>query len=189
MRIRVRLLTNFREEMGWTPYQRGVQQKVGSFTREVSFSPGHPNTPNYGIGTLGVNFVIHGEQGSIEFSWSTGIVPETGNRVIEPRKEWDLTRVDPLASLFGPMNLEPYTVVEWGHNAPSGTRIIYHSVIQKGSTEEGFVCDYLESGRCFSDSSYLLADEFFATFMNKGEGAVWQALEALYVQYYKAADA
>lgn len=145
------------------PYMTpGVREQFGMYVRETRFEPGFGLTPNYGQTALKIRHLLHGQKGTTQFLWSTGLVPEK----------------QPRGDRFGKYE-------EWKHSAPTGFDRGYHADEPNwdGHEEWGAMdkCDVRPGGKCFYDGSGIGGDEVLTLFFEKGEEAMWQELERYYV--------
>ena len=139
-----------------------------TFRRQVRFDPGHTirrtkgDGSDYGIASMQIRFLLHGEHGTTQFALFSGWYPE---KVPVPGRSW----------------------TDWHHTAPAGLDLGAHwdTPWSEYMTEEDGAyahreCDMRASGMCWYDGSSLRADEFMETFFREGDDAVWTLLENEY---------
>ena len=142
-----------------------IEQMIDGFRRQVQFSPAydkrHPDPKkNYGIHGMELRFILVGPLGATQFVFATNLqLPhvrqEQFNRDNGVRQQYD----------FG---------------APMGVDVGYHAhEAQYEGQPSRSDCKYLD-GPCFYDGSSLRADEFYPTFLEKGDDAVWAMLREEY---------
>ena len=114
---------------------------------------------NYGIGSVGLKFILKGELGAVQFYILTG---------------WNLPKVQ-----------EEHKIKGWSSN-PMGADVGYHSPkpMYDDDTPATDSCPYLDGKPCYYDGSGLAADGLFDKFITKGIGAVWNKLENYYTDTF-----
>lgn len=131
--------------------------------RIVKFSKAYdkrnPNPfKNYGVGGVNCWMILKGDKGAVQFMFSTGIYL-------------------------------PHVLDEWNEkgyaNKPTGFNVGYHSPIPmyEGQTEHNN-CDFLPGGKCYYDSSGLLAEKWFEIFTEEGDEVIWKLLEKYYEERF-----
>lgn len=141
------------------------------FRREVVFEPGHawttrnnPPSSDYGRASLRIRFLLHGPKGSVQFLWSTGIMPER-----------DTERLTPA-----------YTREAWMHHTPMGIDVGYHADEPQYEGQDLYDCEFRASGKCYYDGSGLAGEDFLAMFLTEGEDAMWAGLRARYATWFES---
>lgn len=144
------------------------------FEREIRFEPGHwmssrgsGPSGNYGIGSMNIRMLLHGPKATMQFLWSTGIVPQKVTR----------------DTRFGPIE-------EWQTSSPSGSDVGYHAdtTTDDGGWVSKMECDVRPGGHCYYDGSGLMGDELFGRFLTQGEHVVWEKLEEMYGIWIEGRD-
>ena len=146
--------------------------KVDELTREITFTPGHndrdrecKHTPkgDHGLHGMTIMFVRSGPAGAVNFTMYTDWIP---GRVGMMNREHAAARKS-VADLY-----------------PMGADLGYHS---RTKTEYGVHrpdCT-LTGGDCWYDGSALNADPVMVEFVERGEDAVWDALEDYYAHEFE----
>ena len=150
--------TRDRDSLKTVPPVTWYRAKDG-MERAVMFTPGFSIDPRYGRAAMRLTFMLRGPKGVTQFVFSTGWTPEKVQR----------------ASQFG-------VFTEWMHSAPTGFDVGYHARIPQYEGAEQYgdqPCPFLEA-ECWYDGSGLAADVVLAEFFDRGEIAVWEALQARY---------
>ena len=131
----------------------------GMFERKTIWRPAfdkrHPDPKkNYGIHGVEVKWLLTGDKGAVQFVLYTG---------------WNTKGVR------AERHDEPA-------HAPMPTDIGYHSPVPmyEGQTVIQEECPYLNDRPCYYDGSGLNAERYFDILTDKGEDALWKALEAYY---------
>lgn len=128
----------------------------GNYEVAVVFEPGYNGRDggdydaDYGVGGMGMRFVLRDERGATQFLMNAGWVP--GQEGV-------------------PTSLANYYPSAWdlGYHSPTPR---YEGHYSMGP------CDFLGGRECFYDGSSLRADSVLESFIREGERAVWDALEA-----------
>lgn len=133
------------------------------FTTEIQVEPGHAirttkgDGSDYGIHSMGIRFLLHGPDATMQFLMWTGIIPEQ------------------VAGRFLP---------EWrSASAPMAADLGYHADAPQyeGHADWGHMdCEYRKGGRCFYDGSGLAAEPLLGIALMDGHGGVFEALQSYY---------
>jgi len=149
--------------------------------REVRFEPGYDRVGEtdgkYGRGSMVIRFLLHGNDGAVQFVMSTGWLP---THVVH--REWgDVVDVrTPLQCLDGKRPIPP---------EPNATDIGHHWRTPSYDGEwKPSKCDVVTDGDCYYDGSGSNAETVMAAFFQRGDVAVWEALEEYYAQCKASAD-
>lgn len=145
------------------------------FEREIRFEPGHwmssrgsGPSGNYGIGSMNIRMLLHGPKATMQFVWSTGIVPQ---------------KVEEKSTVGN------YVFENWQHSAPMGMDVGYHADAPVYDDMSRMECDIRPGGFCYYDGSGLAGDALFERFLLEGEHVVWETLEARYLGWIEGRDA
>jgi hypothetical protein len=132
------------------------------FRTEILVEPGHAirrtrgNGSDYGIGSMKMRFLLHGPLATVQFLFSTGLVPE---------------------------QVPGDYQAKWWHRDPMGFDVGYHADAPQyeGQEDSGHMdCAYRGSGKCFYDGSGLMAEDFVPILLMDGHGGVFRALQDYY---------
>jgi hypothetical protein len=138
---------------------------MSALTRELVIRPAwdkrNPDPKkNYGIHCAGLCFYVKGPLGAVQFVMYTGwFLPQNAESMSSER----LRSVYPMAA-------------DLGYHSPKPRH--------KGQTLAQKDCEILHSP-CYYDGSGLNAEPIMAKLIAEGSEAVWQALEAYYVETFE----
>lgn len=128
--------------------------------REVLFEPGYDGRDEgKGIHGMNIRFLLHGENGTVQFLIFTGWLPthQPHNLIIHNPPHHPHNDV-----FFGPMAAD----------------LGYHWKTKRYDDQEPMKCEFL--GECYYDGSGLRAEDVFKVLLTKGHEAVWEYLEKEY---------
>jgi hypothetical protein len=154
---------------------------MSELRREIRFEPGYDRVEEtkgkYGRASMRMWFLLHGDDGSVQFVMHTGWLP---THIIT--SEWG-DRVDvrvPLPCLDGihPIPSEPMASDLGRH---------WRTPLYEGEYERS-ECDVIDGG-CYYDGSGLGAESIMAAFFQRGDVAIWEALGGYYGYCKEQADA
>lgn len=130
--------------------------------REIRFIPAYDKrhtdpSKNYGVGALQVCFYLTGDEGCVQFTFSTGMYPRhvEAEWVGQPRRRYP----DWMAYDIGYHSPEPMY---------DGQEPITNS------------CERLDGKPCYYDGSSLNADRYLDALMTEGDEKVWEMIEDYY---------
>ena len=137
--------------------------------KRITFSPAfhkiHEDpTKNYGVGSVTCRMVLTGDEGAVQFVFSLGMyLPQT-------YKYWESKGLHNGST----------------HPDYMGYDVGYHSLTPQyeGQEIQSKSCEYLDGKPCYYDGSSLLAEEYMNIFVEKGEKAIWEMLEAEYKERF-----
>jgi hypothetical protein len=131
-------------------------EKITQFT--PAFDKRHTDpSKNYGIGAMQCRMILKGEEGAVQFVFSTGI---------------HLSKV-----------VDEYEH-KMRHLKPMGFDVGYHSPKPTYDGQKADDCDLLESGKCYYDGSSLRAQEWLEIFICKGSETIWEMLQEYYNELF-----
>lgn len=119
-------------------------------------------TKNYGVGSLVCWMILSGEEGAVQFCFSTGTyLPETYDY-------WESRGVN-------------------YRNESMGFDVGYHSpnpIFEEQSISEE-KCEHLKGKPCYYDGSALKSSEWMEIFLREGSDEIWKLLEEYYKNIFK----
>lgn len=139
--------------------------------REVRFEAGYdhsdedkdkPRGRRRGCHGLQIRFLLHGDDGTIQFLLYTDWLPSWASA-----DEWHPVKPQPIPALHDKFPM----AADLGHHWDTST---YEG--EKSMDE----CDVRPGGKCFYDGSGLRAEPVLAVLLKDGSDGVWAALEAEY---------
>ncbi len=120
---------------------------------------------NYGVGCVKCMMVLVGDKGAVSFVFGTGMhLPKTYDH-------W----------LSKGVHTDPYKPDYMGYD------VSYHSPVPMGEYHKKpsqKKCDWINKP-CYCDGSAMYADEVMTILLEKGDEAVWKALEDYYNSTFK----
>jgi hypothetical protein len=147
-----------------------IEQKVGDFTRRISFTTAFdkrdPNPgKDYGIGAVRIFFYLIGEKGAVNWTIGTNWYPRANQREDPRIMNMSFTGTEPSAWDLGYHAKEPFYEGQWSRDD----------------------CDVI-GGKCYYDGSTLNAEQHLDTFLEQGLDAIWVMLEQYYHDTFDETD-
>lgn len=121
-------------------------------------------------------------------------------RASKPNKNYGVHGVDMLWDVIGPSGVIRLVIItDWhlkhvqeeldDHNRRKYTypilgNLSWHSPLPIRGATQGWPCDLLSTGMCYSDSSSMAADKYFDILTVSGSDGLWDALEAYYKEIF-----
>ena len=133
-------------------------KRIIQFIPAFDKTPRNPGEPNYGIHGVDIKFILKNKNGAVQF------LLYTNWQLPHLRKRWD-EKVE--ATLLNPIPAD----------------LGYHSPTRKRWAAKMAKCDLYENG-CYYDGSGLNAYPIFDLLVEKGEQAVWEALEKYHIKTF-----
>ncbi len=122
---------------------------------------------SHGIRGLSIHFLVKGRAGAVQFSMSTGWLPQ---------------RINP--SSIGSLN---FSIKD---SSPYASDLGYHSKKPQYEGQESIQddCEFCDGQPCYYDGSGLNANDAFYTLLNTGDKGLWAFLEGYYASVFEGED-